>query len=175
MFLSTQEQENQRIESLSKLQKKEAPAERFRYDFKGYHNWESFCYLDIMGNVVMATQSNEDGAGTSVTNMAADLATRVCLEYGIPMDQLVWIEHYDRDDSWRAVDHRPDTFDIVEFTLRNNRFSKPDWTHVEPKVIRQLLGHLMTDWKPTKAQFMRRLGSLEKGLDALEREIDGKA
>ncbi|MDF9801326.1 hypothetical protein OKW21_006635 [Catalinimonas alkaloidigena] len=80
----------------------------FRYDFIGYHNYQSCCYLRIInpniddGKVtVITTDINEEikDAGTSITNSAEQLTTQVCQEHEIPSQKLRWIERYVRKPS----------------------------------------------------------------------------
>ena len=47
-----------------------------------------------------------ENEGTSVTNMAEQLATQICQEFDIEPKHLIWIEHYpDRQDidGWKDV------------------------------------------------------------------------
>ena len=90
-----------------------------RFDYEGYHKIPSFCYIDIHENkdftVVIATEPHhdEEGAGTSVTNCAEHIATEVCKKFDIPMEKLIWIEHYGRE-SFHSRD-REETWDLVSF------------------------------------------------------------
>ena len=54
----------------------EPAAGAFRLDYRGYYGCESHCTLEIYGNLVIATEA-DDNEGTSITNMAEHLATRV--------------------------------------------------------------------------------------------------
>lgn len=93
-----------------------------RFDYQGYHGCDSHCWIKINGNVVIATEA-WDNEGTSVTNMAEDIATTICKQHGIPLDKVVWIEHY-IDDEYQGPKHR---FDIVNFDIMD----EPRWGMIE--------------------------------------------
>ena len=63
------------------------------YNYTGFHGCDSKCELQIINNLVIATEIPEN-EGTSVTNMAEHLATMVCQTFGIEPKHLIWIEHY---------------------------------------------------------------------------------
>ena len=69
----------------------------FKYPYKGYGDRPAKCGLDVFRHqdfaLVIATEL-EDNPGTSVTNMAEGLATKVCKDLGIAARSLVWVEHY---------------------------------------------------------------------------------
>ena len=119
-----------------------------RFDYKGYHGTPSFCYLDVHRHkkctVVIATEPDydEEGAGTSVTNMAEHIATEVCKAYDIPQEKLVWIEHYDRT-KYKYGDEQAETWDLVSFSREKTPvrgywdypsgemvFISPKWQHL---------------------------------------------
>ena len=88
-----------------------------RYNYKGYNDCDCHCYLMVAGSAVLCTQTH-DNHGTSITNMAETLATRVCREWNIPFASLVWIEHYERDE-YDKRNGLKETFDLVEFGVVN--------------------------------------------------------
>ena len=109
----------------------------FVFSYAGFSGCDSHCTLEIVGNLVIAAEA-DDNPGTSVTNMAEDLATLVCAEFDINPDQLIWIEHYpDRG-------HLTDDWDIVTFkrstTRRNSvtRFRSPRWHSSDEATVEHL-------------------------------------
>lgn len=120
----------------------------FRYEYKGFHGCESVCNLEIHQNLVIITE-REDNEGTSITNMAEQLATAICDEFDINPHNLIWIEHYragfpsiersqsTRKDGAHAVDASApsfhsdvsgrlrETYNLVFFNLSGSRIFPP--------------------------------------------------
>lgn len=75
------------------------------YEFTGFHNFASFCYLRIINDyqgkvLVIATDPGDQAnSGTSITNAAEQIATQVCQEFNIPFSKLDWIERCIRPSS----------------------------------------------------------------------------
>ena len=118
-----------------------APSGPFQYDYKGFHGCDSHCQIEIVGNIVIATEVN-DNQGTSITYLAEHLATRIAYQYQIPINQFTWIEHYPA----RGEDPRlNENYSIVKFAKRNSpidpvvRFVSPSWTHMERKEVKEML------------------------------------
>ena len=69
------------------------------YKYYGFHGCLSHCDLEIIRSsstttLIICTELL-DNPGTSVTNLAAELATRVCEEdETIDPARLLWVEHY---------------------------------------------------------------------------------
>lgn len=100
-----------------------------KYHYKGYHNCNSVCGLTIIGNTVIVTELNEN-QGTSITNMAEDLATKICKEFNILPENLVWIERYSEDPTSFSKRLREGTYDLVSFDFKNGEFSHPTWKNI---------------------------------------------
>ena len=81
-----------------------------RYPYTGFHGCDSTCNLEIIKNLVIATEIPEN-EGTSITNMAEHLATRICQEFNIEPSHLIWIEHYAERGDY------PESYDLVQFNL----------------------------------------------------------
>ena len=103
------------------------------YHYTGFHGCDSHCEIEILNNLVIATEidSNE---GTSITNMAAHLATQVCKDFGIQPDTLIWIEHYPAQDiGARTI---PSVYAIVQFNVdRHGVFRSPRWAYITPETF----------------------------------------
>ena len=134
------------------------------YEFKGYRGCASRCDIRInkVGRhqvVVLATEL-PDNPGTSITNMAEDLAREICVKNSIPFDQLVWIEHYPE---WRM----PLTDMVCEATyyrvsfdidMKIKSFSKPrrEWILKETVEALTVGGRLIED-QPVLWQQIKRI------------------
>ena len=136
---SDSEQQNQAFFRLTP--KMQPPCGAFRFDYKGYHNCDCHCTLQIVGNLVVCTE-DLGNQGTSITNMAEHLATRVCYQFQIDPNQLTWIEHYqERGDRFYK---RPEDFSIVSFQFVTGNDSiirclHPKWKHIEPDAVQTLI------------------------------------
>lgn len=119
-----------------------------RYAYYGFGGCDCHCYLKVRGNVVLCTEP-DDNEGTSVTNMAEALATWVCKDYSIKMEDLTWIECYPQDS--QSFSHRDeDSFDLVSFTIvdrpspygrmTGKRFVNPKWTPADREWVKATFG-----------------------------------
>ena len=118
------------------------PAGTFRFDYAGYWGCDSHCDLFIIGNLVIATEAS-DNPGTSITNMAEHLATRVCYHFSLDPEAMIWIEHY--PERGHEYLHRPiaESWDLVNFdrgveTDGTTRFLHPKWKHLEFETVEAL-------------------------------------
>lgn len=115
-----------------------------RYTFQGYFGARSVCRLriyhvrlgDQQGNVtrpLVVLTELANNPGTSVTNAAELLATKVEREYQLPPSTL-WVEHYDRGGE-------EDTYDQVAYEGRNaeGELRGPCWRHMELTDLQHLL------------------------------------
>ena len=116
------------------------------YEYPGFRNCYSKCDLEIVRSVgrttlVICTEL-ENNPGTSVTNAAEIIATRLCQEDPtIDPEGLIWVEHYPERSAGRKQTPYPETWDMVVFTHRAGRtFRRPTWRRVsaeEVQTIRQ--------------------------------------
>jgi hypothetical protein len=113
------------------------------FEFKGFLDCRSLCMLRIaeIGDytVCMATETPEN-PGTSITNAAEDLATQVSRSFDLPMQKMLWIEHYGTDymESF-ARSKGEQTFDLVVFEMAEDRFCNPSWRRLRPEDILEVL------------------------------------
>jgi len=93
------------------------------YKYKGYWQQESHCYLERYNNIVLATEV-ADNPGTSITNMADNLATQVCKDFKIHPSNVVWIEHYTPKSYRNSTGTQGEEYSIVWFDwdLTEERF-----------------------------------------------------
>lgn len=102
------------------------------YNYLGYWECKSKCDIEIHGNVVIATEINEN-RGTSITNAAEVLANKVCEEYSIDKANLMWIEHYKRDESYN------DDYSLVNFVIYNNELISPAWKYLTKEQVEDII------------------------------------
>lgn len=98
--------------------------ERMLFDhfrFSGFHGCQCICSLEILtladGRTAVIATELEDNPGTSITNVAENLASEVCDRFGIDPQQLIWIEHYGYAGACEGTKER--TFDRVTFSRRD--------------------------------------------------------
>ena len=116
------------------------------YGYPGLRTCDSKCDLEIVRSVgwttlVICTEL-ENNPGTSVTNAAEMIATRLCQEDPtMDPEGLIWIEHYPERSAGRGQQPSPETWDMVVFTYRAGQtFRRPAWRRVsaeEVQTIRQ--------------------------------------
>jgi len=94
---------------------------------------DAHCELTINKWVVMATESPTNES-ISITNAAEFLAQQVCEQLSIDPNRLVWIEHYPAESV-----REKDTFDLVQFTRRGDKFALPRWTPMGHEAAEALL------------------------------------
>ena len=116
------------------------------YKFRGFHGCLSECELDIVRSaskttLVICTEL-PDNPGTSVTNLAAELATRVCEEdETIDPAALLWIEHYPPHAMRGGL--VPESWAWVIFTQRHgSTFRRPTWHHLKPEDMHEIWARL---------------------------------
>ena len=103
------------------------------YNYTGFHGCVCICNLEIIKNLVIATELNEN-EGTSITNMAEHLATLICQEFEIEPKHLIWVEHYPtRPGGSRQL---PASYDLVQFNLDSSgTFRQPRWTPLTSETV----------------------------------------
>ena len=114
------------------------------YHYKGFGGCESQCDLEIHKNLVIVTEIPEN-EGTSVTNVAEQLATQICEKFKIDPSKLIWIEHYPERGEWKDYD---ESYDLVQFNLEGGNpffpndskgvLSNPRWTPITKEVAEAL-------------------------------------
>ena len=134
-----------------------------RYDrlylYRGYHGCPSYCWLRIYTapdrTVVIATEV-DDNPGTSMTNMAAHLATEVTPTFGLPLDALVWIEHYPARRVIGGHPRLPASFDLVTFTWTPLGLRAPQWRRVSKEQVEALMGQRLAPQSVAVPRISRR-------------------
>ena len=122
-----------------------------RYDrlylYRGFHGCPSHCWLRIYtapGQTVVLATEVDDNPGTSITNMAAGLATEVVRAFGLPLDRLVWIEHYPDRMVSAGRPRLPAAFDQVTFTHTAQGLQSPQWCRLSLAQVETLIGQVLT-------------------------------
>jgi len=118
------------------------------YHYWGYHGCPSRCWLRIYkapGQAVVVATELADNPGTSITNMAEVLATHVCQEFGLPLDDLMWIEHYPERCFLGGRPRLPASFDHVTFAaLTAQGLQRPEWRRLSQAQVETLIEQALT-------------------------------
>ena len=114
------------------------------YRYPGFHGCLSHCDLEIIRSsstttLIICTE-RADNPGTSVTNLAAELATRVCEEdETIDPARLLWVEHYPPSPGIEG-DCIPATWAWVIFTEREGTtFRRATWQPLNVSEMQDIL------------------------------------
>lgn len=113
------------------------------YEYEGYRGCYCKCDLEVirggMTTLVICTEL-EDNPGTSVTNAAELIATRLCQEdQTINPEGLIWVEHYPERSAGRWQKPFPETWDMVTFTYRDGRtLRRPAWHHSTAEEVQDI-------------------------------------
>jgi hypothetical protein len=95
-------------------------------------SWESSCRLRIFDGpkplAIVVVSDIPRAEGTSITNCAEFLATKVVAEFGVNPLTTVWAEHYPHPGG-------QETYDEVVFDWDKGRASSPRWKPLEKKYI----------------------------------------
>lgn len=125
-----------------------------RYEFTGYHGSKAHCRLRIYGgdpdrpSVVIATEA-EDNPGTSITNAAESLATRVCQDFRLDPDTVLWVEHYRDRAFFGGRPQFQERFDLVSFDRSpDGSFRHPGWRPLARASVERLIGQAVTESSP---------------------------
>ena len=115
------------------------------FEYSGYIRKPAHCQLDVYSrpgecfHVVVATEL-EDNDGTSITNAAEMLWSRVCKELKVTPDNVIMVEHWNKDN---VLDEH---WTLVRFK-EMHRDRRDGWslegitfTHLEKRELERLLG-----------------------------------
>lgn len=91
------------------------------------------CRLRINSHTAIATEL-PDNPRMSLTNAAAAVAMQVCQYHEIPLNELIWIEHYPEELG------QQETFDLVHFGFENSRLKLERWQRISKATAEQLFG-----------------------------------
>ena len=110
-----------------------------RFEFRGFRGCRCHCGLAILprpdGRVVVVATECDDNPGTSVTNVAEELATVVVTTFRIDPAKLVWIEHYPPG----KIHGKREDWDLASFTVKRDAggqflaFDDPVWQPMTPQ------------------------------------------
>jgi hypothetical protein len=102
------------------------------YHFKGAWEVPSFCELKIISKpvktIIITTELYESNPGTSVTSWVDKLATELIQKFKINPDQLTFIVH--NPDRKSNLEFFKETFDIVSFEWKGEKFINPSWKRI---------------------------------------------
>jgi len=102
------------------------------YHFKGAWDVPSFCELKIISKpvktIIITTELYESNPGTSVTSWVDKLATELIQKFKINPEQLTFIVH--NPDRKSNLEFFKETFDIVSFEWKEEKFINPSWKRI---------------------------------------------
>ena len=113
-------------------------------DIFSYHNargHNSTCGLHILqqmdGKVIVILRELAENPGASITNCYEAIATQIYNQYlaGTPIDNIVWIEHYN-EESYADKSDETEMFDhvVLKWDAKTKRFYMPQWRHIGANV-----------------------------------------
>jgi hypothetical protein len=131
-----------------------------RHEYQGLWNSKGHCDIESCtrpdGKRVFIATELPSNPGTSITNMAQQLATAIRKQHGLLAEQFIWIEHYPTSQSRAAAKliGREETYDLVRFALddEGNYIQPQSKRLTTPQLEGLLSGTLETDaiWAGTK-------------------------
>jgi hypothetical protein len=120
------------------------------YEYRGYHGCQSCCRIRIYRPagkppVIIATEAAGQNPGTSITNLAEQIATDVTRIYRLAQEPFVWIEHYDDRSDPIALKYgirrtKGESFDRVEFRQRGSELFEPHWRPIAKEAVEEMIG-----------------------------------
>lgn len=103
----------------------------------------ALCQLQVLrgeNHTVVIVTELPDNPGTSVTNGAEELATKVVADLSLDPRCTRFIERYTPDSYERKNPHDGETFDEVTFRWKEKTASNPRWRRLQPLEIAALRG-----------------------------------
>ena len=106
------------------------------FAFKASNRADGVCLIERIdlpdGRIVIAAIEIAGNPGCSITNSVEDLCLQVCKRFQILHDRLIWLEHYNYDESQE--------WDLVTFaeTPPEGLFAGPKWTQMTAESWRNL-------------------------------------
>ena len=95
------------------------------------------CRIRVSGHTVIVTEL-PDNLGMSLTNAAQAAALQVCQYHEIPVEHLIWIEHYPE-----GPNHE-ETFDWVHFSFSDGLLQVERWQRLSLNEAEQLFGERLS-------------------------------
>ena len=111
------------------------------YEYEGFSGPRARCGLEGYprpGGMLLVLTEMPDNPGTSITNMAEALVTRICRERDISPHGLVVVEHYPVRGKHLQY---PETYDLIRFGFnwRTASFTSPKWERISPDAFEALV------------------------------------
>lgn len=89
---------------------------------------------EMKNNIIVIATQSEDKPGVSVTNAAEQYAQAVGQYFSIPLNALVWIEHYPARHTIK------ESFDRVVFDNSAMKLIKPRWNRLDRETVEHWIG-----------------------------------
>jgi hypothetical protein len=108
-----------------------------QFDYKpSPHHRMAHCRVRIYehdGKQVVVATEQPNNSGMSVTNAAEQIASQVVVQYGLDVNNLIWIEHYFYPDEGHS-------FDLVRFTWDGFTARQPQWRRLTLEEVERFTG-----------------------------------
>ncbi|HBE01707.1 MAG: hypothetical protein A2096_05285 [Spirochaetes bacterium GWF1_41_5] len=112
------------------------------YRFAGEWDIPSCCGLKIIKqgprNIIITTDLNETNAGSSVTEITAELALLICCDYKLSPESIIFISRNPERKS--KLDFYAESFFLANLQWNGKSFSSPAWKKISRDEIRKLTG-----------------------------------
>ena len=106
------------------------------FAYKASNRKDGICLVERIdlpdGRIVMAIVQVAGNPGNSITNTVETICYQLCERFELPLDRVVWLEHYDDylDDEWSIVTFRREPPD--------RPFEDPKWEPMTPELWEDL-------------------------------------
>ena len=99
------------------------------FNYTDRNNSECVCDIEQHGNVIIMTELAEN-TGASVTNSCDYIATQYAGRFGFDLDNLIFVERYDRRSYTNAGTLETDNLSLISFKRAGSRLYSPQWKHI---------------------------------------------
>ncbi len=112
------------------------------YEFKGLWDVPSVCGLKVIKDtnppIIIVTDLYKQNPGTTVTNYCSKLASLICEENAIDLNNFIFIQHC--PDRSSKLDFYREKFELVQFQVTDGELINPDWHEVTKQKVDALIG-----------------------------------
>ncbi len=110
------------------------------YDYDGLWGRKSKCGLKVIkqanNHVIIVTDLYEENLGGTVTEYCGELAQVISKQYSLDIAMLCFIHHVPEVNS--SLEFYEEAFYKVEFELKEDELTKPDWIKITRQEVLEL-------------------------------------
>ncbi len=111
------------------------------YEFKGLWDVPSTCGLKVINGIktpiIIVTDLYKQNPGTTVTNYCSKLASLICSENAIDLNNFIFIQHC--PDRSSKLDFYREIFERVHFEITDGKLTNPDWQEITKQKVDTLI------------------------------------